>query len=74
MHDFYFTSILTFLPPPSRLHSTRVPVQICSTRPCGVEAVMYFYGATWMHGCSAVRGCEVNVMFVSCRRLLKYII
>ena len=27
-----------------------------------------------MHGYSAVRDCEVDVMLVSCRRLLKYIV
>jgi len=59
---------------PSRLHSARVPVSICSARPCGVGAGRRFCGATWMHGYPAVRGCGVDVVLVSCRRLLKYII
>ncbi|MCD4799888.1 MAG: hypothetical protein K8R19_12895, partial [Methanosarcinales archaeon] len=33
-----------------------------------------FRGALWMHRYPAVRGCKVDVMFVSCRRLLKYIL
>ena len=73
MHDFYFTSILTFLPPLSRLHSTWVPVQICSIRSYGVGAGRRFYGATWMHRFPVVPGCEVDVMLVAASELrLKY--
>jgi len=41
---------------------------------CAGLAGRRFRGALWMNGYPAVRGCEVDVMFVSCRRLLKYII
>jgi len=39
-----------------------------------VGASSRFYGAMWMHGYPAVRGYEVDVMSISCRQLLKYII
>ena len=58
----------------SRLHFARVPLLICTTRPCGVGAGRRFYGATWMHEYPAVPECGREVVFVSCRRLLKYII
>jgi len=33
-----------------------------------------FYGALWMNGYPAVPECGMEVVFVRCRRLLKYII
>ena len=44
------------------------------TRSCGVGAGRRFCGASWMHGYPAVQEGEVDVMLVSCQRLLKYII
>jgi len=43
-------------------------------RPCGVGAGRRFYGASWMHGYPAVPECGMEVVFVRCQRLLKYII
>jgi len=51
-----------------------VPLLICSARPCGVGAGRRFYGGSWMHGYPAVLECGMEVEFVRCRRLLKYII
>ena len=34
---------------------------------------MRYCGVSWMHGYPAVRGCGVDVVSVSCQRLLKYI-
>jgi len=50
-----------------------VPLPICSTRPCGAGAGRRFCGALWMNGYPAVCGCGMEVVFVRCRRLLKYI-
>ena len=62
------------LPPPP-LPSTPPRCPSRSTPPalvvCGAGWQSLF-GASWMHGYSAVRGCEVDVMFVSSRQLLKY--
>jgi hypothetical protein len=67
--------IFSSAPPlPHRLHSTRVPLPICYTHPCGVGAGRLFRGASSMHVYPTVRGCEVDVMSVSCRQKLKYII
>jgi len=41
---------------------------------CAGLAGRRFRGALWMNGYPAVRGCEVDVKFVRCRRQLKYII
>ncbi|MBC2697746.1 MAG: hypothetical protein HF976_10765 [ANME-2 cluster archaeon] len=35
---------------PSRLHSARVPVPLCSARTCGVGAGRRFCGTSWMYG------------------------
>ena len=59
---------------PSHPHSARVPVPIGSARPCGAGAGRRFNDAMWMHGYPTVRGSKVDVMFVSYRRQLKYII
>jgi hypothetical protein len=44
--------------------------------PCGLLCGLSrrFCGATWMHSYPAVHGCEVDVMLVSCRQQLKYMI
>ena len=36
--------------PPSSLPPARVPVPLCSARPCGEGAGRRFCGASWMHG------------------------
>lgn len=59
---------------PSRLHSAGCPHTICTTRSCGEGAGRRFYGALRMNGYPAVPECGVDVVFVSRRRLLKYII
>jgi len=51
-----------------------VPIPLCSARPCGVGAGMRFCGALWMNGYPAVPECGMEVVFVRCQRLLKYII
>ena len=75
---------MAILQPPSILRLSRrpplaftlpgCPVLICSACPCGVGAGVRFCGALWMNGCPAVCGCGMEVVFVRCRRLLKYII
>ena len=50
------------------------PPRSASARYCGVGAGRRFCGALWMHGYSAVPECGMEVVFVRCRRLLKYII
>ena len=62
----------TLPPPPFRLHPCRMPIPVCSARPCGEVAGRRFCGTSWMHGYPTVWGCEVDVISVSCRRQLKY--
>jgi hypothetical protein len=59
---------------PSRLHSTRVPVPISSARYCGVGGGRRFCGTLLMNGYPVVPECGMEVVFVRCRWLLKYII
>ena len=56
------------LPPPP------LPSRSASARPCGVGAGRRFCGALWMNGYPAVPECGMEVVFVRCRQLLKYII
>jgi len=62
------------IPPPSRLHFARVPVLLCSIRPCGVggwQALLWCRVDAWIFGGP---GCGMEVVFVRCRRLLEYIV
>ena len=77
-------TILCFIQPPSLLQLSHRPLStslfpgahpdLCSALPCGVGAGRRLYGASLMHGYPTVRECEVDIMSVSCRWQLKYII
>ena len=61
------------LPPlPSSLHSAGCPSRSAPPSPVVWGAGRRFTGASWMHEYPAVQGCGVDVVLVSCRRLLKY--
>ena len=45
---------------------------LCSHPPLWCGGWRRFSGGSWMHGYPAVRGCEVDIMLVGCRQLLKY--